>query len=153
MYRCSSEASARVDAGSTPDSARTPRPGHNRGMHRLLTFTVAALLACSGLAACKESDSATSNLPRPSAAFCKAAAKYDKRVQKAKLAEQIQLVSAIAEHAPKDIASDARMFLDALQRRERGDKSVVDNPRVKTAVGNVNRRAGQDCGWYERQGM
>ena len=45
------------------------------------------------------------------------------------------------------------MFLDALQRRQAGDKTVVDNPKIEAAIVKVNRRAGQDCGWYQRKGM
>ncbi len=122
-------------------------------MRRPFALAAVALVTCTGLAACKSSEDAASNLPRPSEAFCRAAAKYDKRVQLAKLPEQIELVASIAQHAPVDIERDAHLFLDALKRRQAGDTSVVDNPRVETAVGNVNRRAGQDCGWYKRQGM
>ena len=122
-------------------------------MRRALAITIATVIATSALVGCKESEDAASNLPRPSVAFCKAAGHYDNRVQMAKLPEQIELVSAIAKHAPKDISADAKMFLDALQRRRAGDKSVVDNPKIETAINNVNRRAGQDCGWYKRQGM
>ena len=122
-------------------------------MRRPFALAAVALLACAALAACKSSEDAASNLPRPSAAFCRAAAKYDKRVQLAKLPEQIDLVASIVKHAPVDIERDAHLFLDALKRRQAGDTSVVDNPRIETAVGNVNRRAGQDCGWYKRKGM
>lgn len=122
-------------------------------MRRSLALATVALLASTGLAACKSSEDAASGLPRPSKAFCQAAAKYDKRVQLAKLPEQIKLVSSIVEHAPVDIERDANTFLDALKRRQSGDTSVVDNPKIEAAVGNVNRRAGQDCGWYKRQGM
>jgi hypothetical protein len=31
--------------------------------------------------------------------------------------------------------------------------SVVDNPKIQDAADRVNRRAGQDCGWYQREGM
>lgn len=122
-------------------------------MRRPVVLAALTLVAVGALAGCKSSDSAKSTLPRPSRAFCAAAAKYDQRVQQAKLGEQIRLVSSIAAHAPVDIAKDAQMFLDALKKRQAGDKSVVDNPRIQTAVDKVNRRAGQDCGWYERQGM
>ncbi len=124
-------------------------------MRRTVALATAAVsvLALGGLTGCKESSSATSDLPRPSVAFCKAATKYDDRVQMAKLPEQITLVSRIAEHAPKDISSDADLFLDALRRRQAGDTSVVDNKKIEAAIIKVNRRAGQDCGWYQRKGM
>jgi hypothetical protein len=111
----------------------------------------AALLAAAG---CKSSSDAASDLPRPSKAFCKAAARYDDKVQRGvKLSEHIELVSNIAEHAPKDVADDAATFLDALERRRDGDTSVVDDPEIEEAVDNLNRRAGQDCGWYKREGL
>jgi hypothetical protein len=124
-------------------------------MHRAATLVLVTLVALGGLTACKNPDKATSDLPRPSVAFCKAAAHYDQRVQlkKTKLAKHIKLVSAIAASAPKDVAKDADLFLEALEKRKAGDTSVVDNPRVETAVNNVLRRAGQDCGWYTRKGM
>jgi hypothetical protein len=122
-------------------------------MRRSLALAAVVLVAGGALAGCKSSDSAKSSLPRPSRAFCAAAAKYDQRVQQAKLPEQIKLVSSIAEHAPRDVAQDAQTFLTALKKRQAGDKSVVDNPKIESAVNHVNRRAGQDCGWYERQGM
>ena len=31
--------------------------------------------------------------------------------------------------------------------------AVVDDPAVKSAIQHVNRRAGQDCGWFKRQGL
>ena len=58
-----------------------------------------------------------------------------------------------AEHAPKDVSRDANTFLAALRKRQAGDTSVVDNPRIQNAVDHVNRRAGQDCGWFKRKGM
>jgi hypothetical protein len=124
-------------------------------MHRAGTLVLVTLVALGGLTACTGSDKAESNLPRPSRAFCKAAARYDQRVTltKTKLPQHIKLVSAIAAAAPKDIAKDADLFLESLEKRQAGDMSVVDNPRVETAVDNVLRRAGQDCGWYNRKGM
>ncbi len=124
-------------------------------MHRAAALAIVTLVAVAGLTGCRKTDDAASDLPRPSVAFCKAAARYDEKVQltTTKLPEHIRLVTPIAEHAPKDIAKDAELFLDALKRRQSGDTSVVDSPRVETAVNNVLRRAGQDCGWYKRQGM
>jgi hypothetical protein len=124
-------------------------------MRRPVALAIVAVLATGALAGCKKTDDAASDLPRPSVAFCKAAGKYDNKVQLSTttLPEQIVLVTAIAKHAPKDISQDARTFLDALQRRQAGDKSVIDNKKIETAVANVNRRAGQDCGWYKREGM
>jgi hypothetical protein len=121
--------------------------------HRLAVAAL-ALVAALGVVGCKSSSDAASDLPRPSEAFCRAAARYDEQVQRGvKLPEHIKLVSTIAAHAPVDVADDARTFLAALKRRQAGDSSVVDNPRIETAVDNLNRRAGQDCGWYKREGM
>ena len=78
---------------------------------------------------------------------------YDNKIQSAKLPQQIEMVSKIAAAAPKDVSRDAQTFLDALKKRSEGDTSVVDNPKIKTAIDHVNRRAGQDCGWYKRKGM
>ena len=124
-------------------------------MHRTVALVLASVVAVGGLAGCKQTEDAASDLPRPSAAFCRAAARYDQQVQlaKTKISQHIKLVTGIAEHAPKDVAQDADLFLDALKKRQGGDTSVVDNPRVETAVNNVLRRAGQDCGWYKREGM
>jgi hypothetical protein len=124
-------------------------------MHRTAALALVTVVAAAGLSACKQTEDAASDLPRPTVAFCKAAAKYDERVQltNTKLAEHIEMVTPIVEHAPDDIADDADLFLDALKKRRAGDTSVIDDPRVETAIANVNRRAGQDCGWYKREGM
>ena len=37
-----------------------------------------------------------------------------------------------------------------MQRRAAGDKSVVDNPKIQTAVENVNRRAADGCELYKQ---
>jgi hypothetical protein len=101
--------------------------------------------------ACSRGDEST--LPRPSKPFCDAAHRYDVRVEKrAPIGEQIQIVQEMVDHAPKDIARDTNVFLDALQRRRDGDTSVVDNPKIEEAVNNVNRRAATGCGFYKSQG-
>jgi hypothetical protein len=117
---------------------------------RPLLVAVLVLAAGAGVSACSGSES---SLPRPSKPFCEAAYRYDVRVEKrAPIDEQIQLVQKMADHAPKDIAHDTAVFLDALQRRRDGDKSVVDNPKIEKAVDNVNRRAANGCGLYNSQG-
>jgi hypothetical protein len=127
---------------------------HNRAVRRSVLVPALVLATAALAAGCKSSSDAASDLPRPSEAFCEAAARYDERVQVGvRLPEHIRLVSSMAEHAPTDVADDAAMFLDALQRRQDGDTSVVDNPRIEAAVDNLNRRAGQDCGWYKREGL
>jgi len=85
---------------------RPIRPRRRRGVRiadvrRPLLVTAAALAVASVLAGCKSSSDAASDLPRPSKAFCQAAARYDKRVQVgAKLSEHIELVTAIAMTEP-----------------------------------------------------
>jgi hypothetical protein len=109
---------------------------------------VVAVLAAFALVAC----SSGPDLPRPSRAFCEAAARYDRRIvraPRASVATQIELVRDIAEHAPKDIRREAQVFLDAL-RRVRADPGVRDDPDVQQAVDSVNRRAGNGCGFFER---
>ena len=124
-------------------------------MRRSAALVLTGFIAVAVLSGCKNTDDATSDLPRPSRAFCEAAASYDKRVTTAgmKLPEHIRRVTAISENAPKDVAKDAQLFLDALKKRAAGDTSVVDNPEIQGAIDRINRRAGQDCGWYQRQGM
>ena len=109
-----------------------------------------ALLLVAGVAACSEDSSAS--LPTPSKAFCQAAYDYDTNLPKlvGKINQQTDLVAKLAEHAPKDIAADAQTYLDAMKRRAAGDTSVVDNPRIKTAVENVNRRAADGCELYKQ---
>jgi hypothetical protein len=113
------------------------------------TLLLAAVTTLAlGTAAC--SRDASSSLPRPSKPFCEAAHRYDVRVEKrVGIDEQIRLVQRMADHAPKDIAHDTAVFLDALQRVRDGDRSVVDNPKIEDAVNNVNRRAAQGCDFYQ----
>jgi len=108
------------------------------------------LLLVVGLTACSRGRGAS--LPTPSKAFCTAAYDYDTNLPKlvGKLAQQTALVAKLAEHAPKDIADDAQTYLDAMQRRAEGDKTVVDDPKIETAVENVNRRAADGCELYKQ---
>ena len=133
-----------------PDSGHGPSRGNNAPVKRAL---LALLVLAAGVAvtACSGNDEAS--LPRPSKPFCEAAHRYDVRVEKrAPIDEQIQIVQKMADHAPKDIAHDTNVFLDALQRRRDGGPSVVDNPKIEDAVDNVNRRAANGCGFYNSEG-
>ena len=109
-----------------------------------------ALLLAAGVAACSEDSS--SSLPTPSKAFCQAAYDYDTNLPKlvGKIEQQTNLVAKLAATAPKDIAEDARMYLDAMKRRAAGDTSVVDNPKIERAVDNVNRRASAGCKLFQQ---
>jgi len=117
---------------------------------RLLRAVVALGLVAAALTAC--SRDSESSLPMPSKAFCRAAYDYDTNLPKliGKINQQTDLVAKLAEHAPKDIAADAQTYLDAMKRRAAGDTSVVDNPKIKTAVENVNRRAADGCELYKQ---
>jgi hypothetical protein len=117
---------------------------------RLLRAVVALGLVAAALTAC--SRDSESSLPMPSKAFCQAAYDYDTNLPKlvGKINKQTDLVAKLAETAPKDIADDARLYLDAMQRRAAGDKSVVDNPKIERAVDNVNRRASAGCALFKQ---
>jgi hypothetical protein len=117
---------------------------------RVLRPVVALGLVAVALTACS-SDSGSS-LPTPSKAFCQAAYDYDTNLPKliGKMAQQTALVAKLAAHAPKDIAADAQVYLDAMQRRAAGDTKVVDNPKIEAAVKNVERRAAAGCELYKQ---
>jgi hypothetical protein len=117
---------------------------------RLLRAVVALGLLAALVAAC--SGDSSSSLPTPSKAFCQAAYDYDTNLPKliGKIHEQTKLVQKLADHAPKDIAVDAQTYLDAMKKREAGDRSVVDNPKIQQAVENVNRRAAVGCQLYKQ---
>ena len=87
-------------------------------------------------------------------AFCRPAADYDHALstkgRDLPIARQIDYLRAMVDAAPKEIEADARVFLDALERVEE-DPSVRDNPKVRTAVENVNRYAAQGCEFYARR--
>ena len=119
-----------------------------RGVGLRVIVTLALLAAV--LSAC--SRDSESSLPTPSRAFCQAAYDYDTNLPKliGKIRKQTELVQKLADHAPKDIAADARTYLDAMKRRANGDTSVVDDPKIQTAVENVNRRAADGCKLYEQ---
>ncbi len=121
-------------------------------MQRMRVLRAAVLLALVALGATACSRDSGSSLPTPSRAFCQAAYDYDTNLPKliGKLQQQTALVAKLAEHAPKDIAADAQIYLDAMERRAQGDTSVVDNPKIKTAVENVNRRAAEGCELYKQ---
>jgi hypothetical protein len=129
-------------------------------MSRSRKLTIAAIVVVAvalvvGAAALVGNPNAGPDLPKPSASFCEAAAKYDKKLGtltgKDKFTKQIELVQPMADHAPKDIKADAELFLSALERRAAGDKSVENNSKVEQAIKNVNRRAVDGCEFYKQQ--
>jgi hypothetical protein len=117
---------------------------------RVRVVAVAAVVVVAAFAAgCRPDGGDTPQAPR---AFCDAASRYDDRLSKgARLDEQIRLVEKIAATAPAKIKSDAETFLDALRRVET-EPSVKDDPKIQSAVEDVNRYAAQGCGFYERRG-
>ena len=121
----------------------------------IAAISLAVVVLIVGAAVAIGRPSSGPDLPKPSASFCEAAAKYDKKLGtltgKDRFTRQIELVTPMAEHAPKDIKADAELFLSALQRRADGDKSVETNKRVEQAIKNVNRRAVDGCDFYQQQ--
>ena len=112
--------------------------------------TAAAIGAALVLSACS---GRAESLPRPSRAYCEAAYRYEQQIQKQpqpSIDEQITMVDQIAANAPRDIAADAQVFLDAM-RRVKTDPSVKDDARVQAAVDNVNRRTSSGCGFFEQE--
>lgn len=93
-----------------------------------------------------------SSKPRPSRAFCAAAAKYDELTtsKPVPLRRHVALTRAIAQAAPADTLADATLVWMSYVKLQAGDRRVVDNPRVKAALDHVNRRATQTCGWFQR---
>lgn len=127
-------------------------------MSPVLRRLVASALIVGGAVlatGCKGGDDVASDLPRPSRAFCEAAARYDEAVsgKELSLARHEKMTRAIADAAPPDTKRDATIVWRSFAKLRAGDRSVVDNPRVKQAIDHVNRRAGQDCGWFRRQGL
>jgi hypothetical protein len=123
---------------------------------RVLASAVAAAAAMSALGACRSASK--SSLPTPAVAFCEAATRYDEAIQKPgkgtpqqQAATQVVFVERLEAAAPVDVKRSAGVFLEALRRRAAGDTSVVDDRAVKKAVDDVNRRAGNGCGFYRRQ--
>jgi hypothetical protein len=84
-------------------------------MSRSRKLTIAAIVVVAvalviGAAAAIGRPNSGPDLPKPSASFCEAAAKYDKKLGtltgKDKFTKQIELVQPMADHAPKDIKAD-----------------------------------------------
>jgi hypothetical protein len=96
-----------------------------------------------------------SDLPRPSRAFCSAAARYDEITTAKRISVQrhIELMREVEQDAPADTKADAALVVRSYERLAAGDESVVDDPRVKAALDRVNRRATQTCGWFTREGL
>lgn len=92
----------------------------------------------------------------PPKAFCKAAARFEKEIEReavnggvADVDRQIKLVEKLHEEAPPKIRRETKTFLDAMRKVE-DDPSIRDDPKVKRAVDAVNRFFAQGCGSYKR---
>jgi hypothetical protein len=128
---------------------------HNRVVK--IAVWVIGLVALATVAALAQGNRGNdlSDQPRPSRAFCDAAARYDQLTTSKTLAvsRHVTLTEAIAHAAPPDTKADATLVWKAFVKLQSGDHSVVDNPRVKAALDHVNRRATQTCGWFANNGM
>lgn len=124
-------------------------------VNRRWSWSIAVIVAMIVGSGCSGEDDTASGLPRPTRAFCAAAANYDKVValKATSLRRHAELTREIALTAPTDIREDARTVWQSFEKLRDGDESVVDNPEVRDAINHVNRRAGQDCGWFRRQGL
>ncbi len=133
------------------DSRLFRAPEHNEGVRAGRSVTILLVVTVGLVVGAGACGGRSETLPRPNEAFCIAAERYDRRVERrAPLGEQIELVGRMAEHAPTDIAKDARIFLAWLERSRAGDPRA--SARVEEAVNNVNRRAQQGCGYLEDEG-
>lgn len=94
-------------------------------------------------------------------AFCKAAKAYEKELDAQaadfdlNVARQIEKVQVIVDTAPKDVRADAQVFLEQLQKIDAAPNQAAraklqDDPDVKEAVDNVNRRWNQGCDVFKR---
>jgi hypothetical protein len=104
------------------------------------------LTACSG------------GTPEASRAFCLAADRYDNEIVRTQrrgeidAERQLELYEELARTAPRSVADDARLVVDALRQVE-DDPSIKDSVEVREAFDNVNRLANQACGVYESNGI
>jgi hypothetical protein len=128
---------------------------HNRVVK--IAAWVIGIVAIATIAALSQGEQGNdlSTLPRPSRAFCSAAAKYDEATTTKPLpvARHVTMTHAIAETAPADTKSDAVLVWTSYKKLAAGDRSVVDDPTVKAAIDHVNRRATQTCGWFKRDSI
>jgi len=123
------------------------RPVQPRRLTALVLLAVVATAAACG---------GSSEKPTVNKAFCDAAGRYEKELQrqlKRKVVDvdaQIAIIEDLAEAAPKPIRPEAERFLDALQRVE-DEPELRDDPDIRKAVDDVNRYAAQGCGVYDRR--
>lgn len=116
---------------------------------------LAAVALLTVLTACSRGDE--DSLPQPKPGFCEAAQRYDQRVERgASLDEQITILEKLERNAPKDVAADAKRFLDQMVAFRAADtkkarEALQDDPDVTKAIENVNRRAAHGCGFYESE--
>src|SRR6478735_727431 len=116
MPRSTGPSAAYVPLASTPgilrDSAWGAAALHNRGMK--IAAWVIGLVALATIVTLAQGQQGNdlSSQPRPSRAFCSAAAKYDKVTTTSKpvsIERHITMTHAIATSAPRDTRADARL--------------------------------------------
>ncbi len=120
---------------------------------------LAASVALAGILAATAvscSEDQTSGLPTPKAAFCEAAWNYDHRIERGtSIPEQITILEKVERNAPKDVATDASLFLDTMREGEHATEKqrakLQEDPKFKQAVNNVNRRAINGCDFFKKE--
>jgi hypothetical protein len=124
-------------------------------VHSRRLVLVAGLLAVVALAAgCSENN----DKPKVTRAFCTAADKLDHELQRQSskgldIDKQIARVEELAAAAPAPIRPQAEIYLDAMRRVKSDPGFKRDDPKIRTAVDDVNRYASQGCNVYQRNGV
>jgi hypothetical protein len=94
--------------------------------------------------------------PRASRAYCEAAVRYEKELERQGTSgdidteRQIARVEDLVEHAPREIRAEAQAFLDALRAVE-DDPTIRGSAEVEETVDDVNRFTSQACGFFDRR--
>ena len=94
-------------------------------------LAIVAVATVAAIAQGNRGNDTASDLPRPSAAFCKAAAKYDKTTtaKTIPLRRHVELTNAIAVAAPKDAKRDANLVWQSFVKLRRRPQRGRQRPR------------------------
>jgi hypothetical protein len=144
-----------------PDVPTRDQESRRRARTWWFAFGGVALVAVAGMMWLGRQS--TSDVPPAPKAFCQAAERYEKELARQQeayeidVARQIGFVEDIAATAPKAVRADAEVFLESLRAidaapDEATRRKLQDDPEVKEAVDNVNRRWNHGCGVFDRQG-